>query len=130
MKEIAVPVELVHAVFTMIERFTYVYLAASLATGGLAWVRGRRFLLWTGLSIIATPFMVVALFALPKLRDRNDDDSSLVARTAKAASYRLGVDRAVELASAAKGKVEDFANRAELDREIKNTVRERFRNRP
>ena len=118
----------------------------SILIGFLALAKRRSFIGWMAASILFTPFAAVVLFFLPRADVPAKPKSplaqplspppplpsrpSLFRRVTGAAKFRMKENPASNAiagaASAAHRSLENFANHAELERDIKQSVRNRF----
>lgn len=118
----------------------------SILVGFLALAKRRSFIGWMAASILFTPFAAVVLFFLPRanatakiqppagsLQSRLDPPAlpappSLFKRVAGATKFRVKENAASRAlagaASVAHRSLENFASRAELDRDIKQSVQD------
>lgn len=120
----------------------------SILIGFLALAKRRSFIGWMAASILFTPFAAVVLFFLPRVEATPKTKApavppqpqpappplpaspSLFRRVAGAAKFRAKENPASKAlagaASVAHRSLENFASRAELEQDIKQSVQDRF----
>jgi hypothetical protein len=140
------------AISIPIPLITIGWIAASVLIGLIAMAKGRSFISWSVAAAVASPFVVLLLFVLPKPKQIRQappappnvapppraaapgSNAALSIKTIKALAYRVkssGVVGSISRRKAAAYRsLETFAAAAEIDKGIAAAVREEFPNKP